>query len=197
MLEFFRRHKHLYAIIAPSLICLAMIAFTIPTLTGPIKFFEADYILVLTGGQPIFGLRIIPVLVVYLLILFVFFFTKRWGIKVATIAALIVATILTITYKISFLPSIQETSLSDIVSTVEQLTEDNLPLVATANIPKAINFYTDCVELDSLTAAGANATQFWYVLDIKEGEIELESYQIAGEVSNKYYHAVRFERSKN
>ena len=189
MINLLRNHKHLFAIIAPIIICLIILLFLFPALTGPINFFESAYILTLTGGQPIFGLRLLPVMIIFLLVLFSFHFAKRWGFRRATITMTILATLLMVSYRLILIPTAEETDLKDIAVTVWQFTDDCESIRSAESIPSAVRFYLD--------GPSCETESYWLITPVSEEVSVNNGYRIASQASNQHFTATHFIPSED
>lgn len=182
------RRAHLLAMIIPVLIGLVAVLVMWPSLLGPIKFGEADLIL-LWFGQPAYGLRFLPAIPLFLIILILFHLLKKRGLKVATIVTLIVAAVLVIIWKIALVPTEQEAALRDIFADQQQLAESDDALVVNLDDLQAAQFYMS----SNLTNRDAECESYW-IISAAGDEVTPATgkYRTANQICNNHYCATQF-----
>ena len=201
MINFFKRHKHLYAMLAPTILGLIFIGACLPAINRPITFHEANALADIFHSHA-WGLRIIAVIIMCVILLITFQIIKYiGGLKIATIASVITVIIFTAGVYLKNIPNAQETALPNIIVDVQQY--DPEPQTLYFDIPdfNAALFYdTSAYPIADISTRSTGDHHFWLIVPVERMGDNLATatealnipagYYIANQLTNDYYTAV-------
>ncbi|MBR3220298.1 hypothetical protein IKF76_00300 [Candidatus Saccharibacteria bacterium] len=204
MIAFFKKHRHLYATLAPVVLGLVFLVACIPAITQPIGFAEADALMNVFHAH-VWGLRVLPLIIICLILVVAFHAMKiTRGLRFATITGAVMMAILAVGVYILHAPTKQELALPNIITDVQQY--DSEPQTIYFDIPNfntALFYDTSAYPVADLSTRPTGNHHFWLIVPAERlGENLAETteaiqipngYYIADQLSNDYYTAVNLD----
>ena len=201
MINFFKHHKHLYAMLTPVILGLIFLGACIPAINRPITFNEADALTNIFHSHA-WGLRMIaPVLMCIILVITFQVIKYIGGLKIATIASVITVAVFTGGVYLKNIPTPAAVALPNIIADIRQY--DPEPQTIYFDIPEfnAAMFYdTPEYPIADLGTRPTGDHHFWLVVPFEKlGDNLAESasaldipdgYYVANQLGNDYYAAV-------
>ena len=200
MMNFFKKHKHLYAMLMPVALGLLLFAICLPSIYGPITFREADALTNIFHSHA-WGLRTIAVLIMCVILVITFQVIRFiGGLKIATIASIITACVFAGGVYLKNIPTAQEMALPNIIADVKQY--DQEPQTIYFDIPEfnaALFYDAAAYPVASLSSRPTGNHHFWLVVPTESADaLQIPNgYRIVNQLGNDYYTAVDLGLQEN